>query len=127
MGATNLLGIKDMCIPECRRLVEEKFQRKNGYEADCDVIYGDTDSVMVNFRVKDIGRAMELGQEAAAFVSKTFVKPIKLEFEKVGLEMPQDYCMLQEAAHLASNRAIIVYNFKLAWQDACTSVFGTTH
>lgn len=67
----------------CRRLVEEKFQRKNGYEADCDVIYGDTDSVMVNFRVKDIARAMELGQEAAAFVSKTFIKPIKLEFEKV--------------------------------------------
>ena len=71
------------CACERRRLVEEKFQRKNGYEADCDVIYGDTDSVMVNFRVKDISRAMELGQEAAAFVSKTFVKPIKLEFEKV--------------------------------------------
>ena len=67
--------------------MEEKFQRKNGYEADCDVIYGDTDSVMVNFRVKDISRAMELGQEAAAFVSKTFVKPIKLEFEKVCLEI----------------------------------------
>ena len=27
-------------------------------------------------------RAMELGKEAAEFVSKTFVKPIKLEFEK---------------------------------------------
>ena len=63
--------------------MEEKFQRKNGYEADCDVIYGDTDSVMVNFRVKDIARAMELGQEAAAHVSQTFIKPIKLEFEKV--------------------------------------------
>ncbi|CAL5224971.1 g7745 [Coccomyxa viridis] len=70
-------------IDHTKRLVEEKFQRKNGYEADCDVIYGDTDSVMVNFRVKDIARAMELGQEAAAFVSKTFIKPIKLEFEKV--------------------------------------------
>ena len=63
--------------------MEERYQRKNGYEADCDVIYGDTDSVMVHFRVKDIGRAMELGREAADFVSKTFVKPIKLEFEKV--------------------------------------------
>ena len=70
-------------LPVYRRLVEEKFQRKNGYEADCDVIYGDTDSVMVNFRVMDIARAMELGREAAAFVSKTFIKPIKLEFEKV--------------------------------------------
>jgi len=76
-------GFLDMIYLMHRRLVEEKFQRKNGYEADCDVIYGDTDSVMVNFRVKDIARAMELGREAAAFVSKTFIKPIKLEFEKV--------------------------------------------
>jgi DNA polymerase delta subunit 1 len=68
----------------CRKLVEERYQRKNGYDADCDVIYGDTDSVMVNFRVKDIAKAMKLGREAAEYVSKTFVKPIKLEFEKVG-------------------------------------------
>ncbi|KAK9916868.1 hypothetical protein WJX75_008145 [Coccomyxa subellipsoidea] len=70
-------------IDHTKKLVEERYQRKNGYEADCDVIYGDTDSVMVHFRVKDIGHAMELGREAADFVSKTFVKPIKLEFEKV--------------------------------------------
>ena len=33
-------------------------------------------------QVEDIGRAMELGREAAGFVSATFIKPIKLEFEK---------------------------------------------
>ena len=33
-------------------------------------------------QVPDIGRAMELGREAAGFVSATFIKPIKLEFEK---------------------------------------------
>jgi len=37
----------------------------------------------VHFKVPDVARAMELGREAAEFVSKTFVKPIKLEFEKV--------------------------------------------
>jgi DNA polymerase delta subunit 1 len=68
----------------CRKLVTAKYTRANGYEADCDVIYGDTDSVMVNFGVADIGRAMELGKDAADYVSATFVKPIKLEFEKVG-------------------------------------------
>lgn len=76
--------------------MEERYQRKNGYEADCDVIYGDTDSVMVHFRVKDIGRAMELGREAAEFVSKTFVKPIKLEFEKVAAHH-------EESMHVALN------------------------
>jgi hypothetical protein len=28
-----------------------RFNVENGFEADCDVIYGDTDSVMVDFRV----------------------------------------------------------------------------
>ena len=61
----------------------EKYNKANGYEEDSDVIYGDTDSVMVNFRVASTERAMQLGQEAAQYVSATFVKPIRLEFEKV--------------------------------------------
>lgn len=39
-------------------------------------------------QVPDIARAMELGREAADFVSQTFVKPIKLEFEKVQTAAP---------------------------------------
>ncbi len=66
-----------------RELVTKTYNKANGYETDCEVIYGDTDSVMVHFKVPDVARAMELGREAAEFVSKTFVKPIKLEFEKV--------------------------------------------
>ena len=34
------------------------------------------------WQVVSTERAMELGKEAAEYVSKTFVKPIKLEFEK---------------------------------------------
>ena len=47
------------------------------------VIYGDTDSVMVKFGVETVKEAMDLGNEAAAFVTEKFIKPIKLEFEKV--------------------------------------------
>uniref|UniRef100_A0A914Y0G7 DNA polymerase n=1 Tax=Panagrolaimus superbus TaxID=310955 RepID=A0A914Y0G7_9BILA len=50
---------------------------------DAVVIYGDTDSVMVRFYVETVAEAMELGNIAANEVSKKFVKPIKLEFEKV--------------------------------------------
>ena len=64
-------------------MVQGKFTVANGYETDCQVIYGDTDSVMVDFQVADTARAMQLGKEAADYVSATFVKPIKLEFEKV--------------------------------------------
>lgn len=70
-------------IEKTKSLVLEKFTKANGYEFDSQVIYGDTDSVMVKFGTADIGKAMELGKEAAAFVSKEFISPIKLEFEKV--------------------------------------------
>ena len=39
-------------------------------------------SICASWQVPDIARAMELGKEAADFVSATFIKPIKLEFEK---------------------------------------------
>lgn len=70
-------------IMETRRRVMEKYNRANGYTHDADVIYGDTDSVMVYFGVDDTAAAMQLGLEAAEEVSKAFIKPIKLEFEKV--------------------------------------------
>ncbi len=34
-------------------------------------------------QVDDVGRAMDLGREAAEFISRTFPPPVKLEFEKV--------------------------------------------
>jgi DNA polymerase delta subunit 1 len=63
--------------------VETRYTIANGYENDAVVIYGDTDSVMVKFGTSKLERAMELGKEAADFVSEKFIKPIKLEFEKV--------------------------------------------
>lgn len=55
-----------------------------------DVIYGDTDSVMVKFNIDEsltrremIEQAMKLGKQAADMISSQFQKPIKLEFEKV--------------------------------------------
>lgn len=40
------------------------------------VIYGDTDSVMVQFGVPTVEAAMTLGREAAEFISGTFTKVI---------------------------------------------------
>lgn len=38
------------------------------------VIYGDTDSVMVQFGVANVESAMKLGREAAEYISGTFMK-----------------------------------------------------
>ena len=52
-------------IEKTKSLVLEKYTKQNGYEFDCKVIYGDTDSVMVKFGTDNIAEAMRLGREAA--------------------------------------------------------------
>jgi len=70
-------------IEQTKTAVESKYTIENGYEHNAKVIYGDTDSVMVRFGVSTVEAAMKLGTEAAASVTESFIKPIKLEFEKV--------------------------------------------
>ncbi|CAF0793979.1 unnamed protein product [Didymodactylos carnosus] len=69
-------------IEKTKQLVEEKYRMENGSEYDAKVIYGDTDSVMVKFGVPTLEEAMSLGREAAEYITKNFLPPIKLEFEK---------------------------------------------
>lgn len=66
-----------------KNLVTEKFCVAKGYPYDSEVIYGDTDSVMIKFGAKDIQETMVLGREASEYVTSFFEEPIKLEFEKV--------------------------------------------
>lgn len=70
-------------IEKTKAEVEARYTIANGYSHDAQVIYGDTDSVMVKFGVTELEEAMKLGEEAADYVSSKFIKPIKLEFEKV--------------------------------------------
>jgi DNA polymerase delta subunit 1 len=70
-------------IEKTKQEVEKRYCIANGYSHDAQVIYGDTDSVMVKFGTKDLAEAMKLGEDASQYVSSKFIKPIKLEFEKV--------------------------------------------
>lgn len=49
-------------IVKTKQVVEDTFNIKNGYKHDAQVIYGDTDSVMVKFGVDTLEEAMELGK-----------------------------------------------------------------
>eukprot|EP00850_Spirogloea_muscicola_P023029 SM000324S12586 [mRNA] locus=s324:36384:42379:+ [translate_table: standard] len=70
-------------IEQTKKVVESTYNIANGYSFEAEVVYGDTDSVMVQFGVPTVKEAMDLGREAAEKISATFPKPIKLEFEKV--------------------------------------------
>lgn len=72
-----------LMIEQTKEAVERMYTVANGAPADADVVYGDTDSVMVKFGVPDVKTAMELGEKAADEVTKLFPHPVKLEFEKV--------------------------------------------
>jgi len=70
-------------LEKTKACVEETYTKANGYEYDSQVVYGDTDSVMVKFGNPMGPRVFELSEEAAEKCSKLFPHPILLEFEKV--------------------------------------------
>jgi DNA polymerase delta subunit 1 len=70
-------------IEQTRDLILGRFTKANNYIHNAEVIYGDTDSVMIKFGVDNLKEAMLLGKDASAFVTQHFKKPIKIEFEKI--------------------------------------------
>lgn len=81
--SASVTGFGREMIELTAKSVSEEFTIKNGYKWDAEVIYGDTDSVMVKFGTTDIKEAMELGLKASKLITAKFIKPISLEFEKV--------------------------------------------
>ena len=70
------------------KTAEKEFTVANGWPFEVEVIYGDTDSVMIKCKIdmnnpRAVAMALDFGPKAAAFISKLFPFPIKLEFEKV--------------------------------------------
>ncbi len=49
-------------IEETKNEVQSRYTTENGYDYDAQVIYGDTDSVMVKFGHQDIETCMKLGR-----------------------------------------------------------------
>lgn len=72
-----------------REMIEQTKTLVEKWYPNAEVVYGDTDSVMVKFDTNDAKNDLEmreisfkLGEEAAGRISQTFKYPIELEFEK---------------------------------------------
>jgi DNA polymerase delta subunit 1 len=59
-------------IEKTRDSVLEIYNKQNGYKYDSEVVYGDTDSVMIKFGVETVEEAMALGKEAAGKITEYF-------------------------------------------------------
>ena len=57
-----------------KSIVEKEFEG--------DVIYGDTDSIFIKFKTKDLAESIKLGQESAARITSLCRKAHKIEYEK---------------------------------------------
>ncbi len=70
-------------IDATKNMVETYYTKANGFDHDAIVVYGDTDSVMIRFGCPTVGECITLGLEAADRATALFLRPIKLEWEKV--------------------------------------------
>jgi len=81
--ASSVTSYGRFLLEKTKEFVEQTYTVANGYEFDAQVIYGDTDSVMVKFGTDNVKDTFPLAIEAANKCSKIFPEPILLEFEKV--------------------------------------------
>ena len=81
--ASSVTAYGRLLLERTKEFVESEYTRAKGYDFDAQVIYGDTDSVMVKFGTKTVADTFPLAIKAAEEASAIFPRPIELEFEKV--------------------------------------------
>jgi DNA polymerase delta subunit 1 len=109
--ASSVTSYGRFLLEKTKQYVEEKFTIANGYQHDAQVVYGDTDSVMVKFGTATVAETFPLALDAASQCSLIFPKPIQLEFEKVYFPYLLMYVLLLEIHSNLSTRHLIAHVF----------------
>ncbi len=81
--SSTVTSLGQMLIKAAKARVEEKYTKTNGYKCDAKVIYGDTDSIMINMDGYTTDEVLTMGVEMSKYVSELFPPPIEMMFEKV--------------------------------------------
>uniref|UniRef100_A0A6P6Y8K3 DNA polymerase n=1 Tax=Dermatophagoides pteronyssinus TaxID=6956 RepID=A0A6P6Y8K3_DERPT len=70
-------------INRSKEYVETRISPSSEYAFGTRVIYGDTDSLMIEVELRSIAAAIAAGKKMAHDINSQFKKPLELEFEKV--------------------------------------------
>ena len=70
-------------ITSCGRFLINKTRDVVGEIPDCDVVYGDTDSVMVKTKTKDLSEAFVIGKEVEQTINKAMEGKVQMKIETV--------------------------------------------
>lgn len=70
-------------IIETKSMIEDMYIKSGMLKHNAKVIYGDTDSVMIDLGEEDIEKVYKVSKIISEYVTSRFVKPVSLEFEKV--------------------------------------------
>lgn len=75
--SSSVTGYGRATIINTKRMIEEKYNNQ------VNVIYGDTDSVMIDYKNDSLEEVMKMAKEDAKFITKKLTEPMSLAFEKV--------------------------------------------
>jgi DNA polymerase delta subunit 1 len=78
--ASSVTSYGRILLLETKKFVTGKYTKANGYAYDAEVIYGDTDSVMVKFGPSTVAEVFPLALEAAEKASEIFPNPIQCKW-----------------------------------------------
>jgi DNA polymerase delta subunit 1 len=81
--ASSVTSYGRQLLEKTKEFVETEFTIAKGYQHNAQVVYGDTDSVMIKFGPDNVKDTFPLAIKAAEECPNTSPKPIDLEFEKV--------------------------------------------
>ncbi len=70
-------------VTSCGRFIINKTKEVAEQVPDCEVVYGDTDSIMVKTKTKDLDEAFLIGKRAEEIVNKEMSKTVQMKIEHV--------------------------------------------
>ena len=81
--AESITGYGRRMLEMTQFLLNDRYTKERGHKYDATVIYGDTDSIMVNCGDIDMKESIDFGIEAAKYITSYFPEPVMIKFEKV--------------------------------------------